>query len=99
MGFFLAMSSPGDVPNLQYSQLQEENISLQDFSTPLTAVVIKQLLKDDYKSRRPRRYLAYVLSVTFCQNKNMTLLTLHSPNEVDWVYRNIAKDLGFKHTS
>merc|ERR1719394_2175974 len=35
------MSRPGDVPRLQ----------------PLTAVSIHQLLKDDYKSRRPRRCL------------------------------------------
>ena len=42
------MSNPGDVPNLQY---------YKDFNTPLNAAVIRQLLKDDYKSRRPRRCL------------------------------------------
>merc|ERR1711963_1378135 len=30
---------------------------------------------------------------TFCQNENMTLSTLQSTNEVDWVYRNFEKDL------
>ena len=45
------MPTPGEVPSLQY---------YKDFNTPLTAVTIHQLLKDDYKSRRPRRCLTNV---------------------------------------
>ena len=57
------MSSPCDVLRCQYSQLQEDNISLQDFNAPLSAGQIHTLIKNDYKSRRPRRYFAYGLSV------------------------------------
>ena len=49
---FLAMSSPGDVPSPQY---------YRDLNTPLTAVIIKQLLKNDSRSRRPKRCLTNVV--------------------------------------
>ena len=29
----------------------------------------------------------------FCQNKNLTLLTVKLPNEVDWVHQNLEKEL------
>ena len=53
------MSRPGDVPSLQY---------YKDFNTPLTAVSIHHLTKDDFKSRRPRRCLtnAFHLVGFFC---------------------------------